>query len=531
MRFPVAIESDRTLVRWLTLTGMALAIWVITLLHGRINNDATLYLEMARRFAVGDTQGALALYNWPLFPWLMAKIHGLTGMSVQYAAHLLNVAFFGIATWSFLSLIRECGGSRTTLLSGAVLLFSAPYIVGDVLPMIMRDQGFWAFHLLSLLFFLRFYRSLGWGHALAWQSAAMAGVLFRVEGVTFLILLPLMMVFRRDLVWRQRTSVLLKAYLLPLLGIAALALVLLLMPGLDVHKSLGRLIEIQTSLQTSYHQLASGLAMKASIYGKQVLGSFMAEYAMTGLILTLLAVVVANIIGASGWLGIGLGCLVRTERQDVLLQDARQMLYWAVALNLLNLAVIILTVFLLSGRYAVPLAYIILIFAAFHLAGLYRTWHRDRASLSWRSKTAYAALAIVLGLFLLDNVIQRGTYPDHEQIAAVWIKQNVAPDARIFFDEARMRYYAGAAWEGRDTSWGSLMAEIRVNPMPYDYLVLHLKHKRPEARLALLAQMRQYQVIRQFVAKNGDKVLVLRGASSAQPDANVTSGSDLKEMK
>jgi hypothetical protein len=179
---------------------------------------------------------------------------------------------------------------------------------------------------------------------------------------------------------------------------------------------------------------------------------------------------------------------------------------------------------LLSG--VVPLAYIILIFAAFHLAGLYRTWYHDRASISWRRKTAFAALAV-----MLDNVIQRGTYPDHEQMAAAWIKQNIASDARIYFDEAHMRYYAGAAWDGRNTSWEGLMAEIRAHPRPCDYLVLHVKHKHPEAKLALLAEMRQYRPIQQFTSKNGDNVLILRWEATAQSGTSATLGSDLKGMK
>src|SRR5665647_1668734 len=123
MRLAHFLDSDKNVVRLLALIGVLLATWVIASLHGRINIDATLYLEAARRFAVGDTQGAMTLYNWPLFPWLMANIHGLTGLSVQYSAHLLIVVFFGITTWSFLSLICESGGNRTTMLSGTVLLF------------------------------------------------------------------------------------------------------------------------------------------------------------------------------------------------------------------------------------------------------------------------------------------------------------------------------------------------------------------------------------------------------------------------
>lgn len=514
MRFFKFPLTEKHLVQMLTGMGVVLAVLIIAQLNGRINNDATLYLEMAKRFAAADIHGALKLYNWPLFAWLMAKTHAITGLSVQYSAHLLNVVFFGVATWSFLTLIHECGGNRTTLAAGAILLFSAPYIVGDVLPMIMRDQGFWAFHLLSLLYFLRFYRSGTWCHALAWQATAMLAMLFRIEGVTFLLLLPFAVAFKHELTWRGRGLALVKVYALPLLGLAVIALVLLLMPSPDAGKLLGRILDIQSSLQIVYHQLSVGLLEKANIYGEKVLGSFMAEYAMLGLTLTLIAVVISNIAGATGWLGILLGCFVRPTSDSVPTADAREVLYWVVGLNLLNLVIIILTAFLLSGRYAIPLAFIILVFASFHLSGLYQIWLRDRHIFSGGKKAAYAAVVIVLAFYFVGNVIKRGEYPDYEQVAAAWIKQNLAQKANIYFDDARMRYYANAPWNGRLTDWADLKTALDSNRHPYDYLVLHIKHKHPEKR-DLLDQYPQYRELKRFSARNGDIVLVLADTPDA----------------
>ena len=81
-------------------------------------------------------------------------------MGIQTAAQLLNVLFFGISAFSFTQIIRLAGGSQLTMLAGALILFSAQYIVGDVLEMLMRDEGFWAFYLSGLVFFIRFYQHL-----------------------------------------------------------------------------------------------------------------------------------------------------------------------------------------------------------------------------------------------------------------------------------------------------------------------------------------------------------------------------------
>ena len=100
-------QSDKNLIRLLSLLGMLLAAWAAIIQHGRISIDSVLYLETARLFSIGDWHEALALYNWPLFSLLMAAAHQLTSLSIQNSAHLLATISFGITTWSSLTLISS----------------------------------------------------------------------------------------------------------------------------------------------------------------------------------------------------------------------------------------------------------------------------------------------------------------------------------------------------------------------------------------------------------------------------------------
>lgn len=482
------------------------------MLRGRINVDAVLYLEMAKRFAADNYQGALQLYNWPLFPWLMAMTHKMTGLSVQYAAHLLEASFFGITTWSFLTLAREGGGNRTTLVSAAILLFSAPYLVGDVLPMIMRDQGFWAFYLLSLLFFFRFYEKQKFTDALIWQIAAILAVLFRVEAVSFIILLPLCLLFRSDISVKSRLVLLFQSYSLSLAGVAATTIALAFLSTINLEQVLGRLTEVHTALLAAYHQLTSGLSSKAQVYGEAVLGKYIAEYAIYGLVLTLLVVIAGKIIGASSWLAVALASLAPATENQLPNVRLRTVLYWAAGINILNLIVILLTTFLLTGRYVAGLSFIILFFAAFKLAAMSGKWTKAQfMSLAVREKFICIVIVAFISYWLMANLMQRDRSNNYEQVAVSWVKQHVSPDASVFYDDARLRYYADAPWDGRETDWGRLLTALQNQVKPYDYLVLHIKRKQAEEKLALLSEMKQYHQIQEFKSGNGDRIWILAG--------------------
>jgi hypothetical protein len=496
------------LIAVLAIIGVLLGLWLAMLEHGRINGDADLYLEMASRFARGDVPGALSLYKWPLLPWLMAQVNQLTGLDVENAGRLLGAVFFGIATWGFLTLIREAGGSRNVILAGALLLFSSPYIVGAVLPMIMRDQGFWAFYLLALLFFLRFYRSLGLVDAMLWQVCAALATLFRVEAVSFMILMPLLLLSRHDLAWRKRVLGLGMAYLLPLMVVALGILGGLLLPAAELQTKLGRLTEVQSSLQSVYHQVSGGLASKARVYGDQVLGKYMDNYAMLGLCLTLLSVIAGKIIGASGWLGIALAATGRRCQAPALNADARAVMLWAAAINLINLAVILLTAYLLSARYAVGMAFIVLIFAAFNLGGLYDRWKGNAAHHS-----RWLALGLLISALLMAYHLARSLAPydanyNYEQRAVAWVKQHAPRDARIYYDGARLRYYARAPWNDRADEWENNLPVLQASPARFDYLLLKVKGKNPK-QLALLEQLAQYRKVQEFRRDNSNAIVVM----------------------
>ncbi|HSG93050.1 MAG TPA: hypothetical protein VK999_05000, partial [Methylotenera sp.] len=198
----------------IVLLAMLIAAQMQYIQHGWINPDSLLYFESARLFAAAQWKEALQIWNWPLYPLCIAAVHKITNLGIQNSAQVLNVVFFGLTAFSFIEIIRLAGGRQLTMAAGALILFSSQYIVGDVLEMLMRDEGFWAFYLSGLVFFIRFYQQLRFRDALLWQLCAITATLFRIEAITYLVLLPSLFLFSFNFSLKERIRYLLLSHAL-----------------------------------------------------------------------------------------------------------------------------------------------------------------------------------------------------------------------------------------------------------------------------------------------------------------------------
>ena len=501
------LHNSRALLWLITLMAGLFACWAIFLENGRINDDGVLYIEAARLFAAGEWKQGLNLYAWPLYPFLISVTHQLTGLSLQYAAQLLSGLFFMLATYAFTLLLVEAGGNRRTVIAGVLLLFSCSYIVRNILPMVMRDQGFWAFYLCSLLFLLRFYRKDRLPDALAWQICAIVAMLFRIEGVTYVALLPLALLTQSETVWAERIKRLVKAYSLILLAAIAVMAVLLAVPSLKF-SDLGRLYDSITVVQGAYAQITHGLIDKAHVIGESVLGEFLSDYGMQGLILTLIAVIIGKIATASGWLALILTAISNKISAAKPASDAKRLFIWAAGLGLLNLCVILLCNFILPSRIAIPIAWIILAFASFSLASLYDKWQLNRSMRS-NSNKLFWLVAIILAIQLVLNLLPQPAGYNDEQEAVAWIKKNTAVGSTVFYDNARLRYYAGQPFVDRGIpDWDRVTGAIADGSInQYDYLVLHMSNKKPE-REKYLEQILPHKLAASIKSSKNKRILI-----------------------
>jgi hypothetical protein len=503
----------------LTLLGLIISCQVIYIQHGWINDDSVLYFEMARLFSVGEWKHGIELFDWPFYPALISIASKLSHLSIQSSAQLLDVIFFSVTTYSFINLIRLAGGNKASIISGTFLLLSSSYIVGDVLPMLLRDQGFWAMYLTSLVYFIRFYRAQKLSDALLWQVCAILAVLFRIEAITFLVCLPLILFKAYDLSLKQKITHYLKLNLIPICLLGLILSILFFSP--TVHLSdFGRLEEVASIFPRMMTEITAKFSAKATIMGNQVLGDYFSDYGMLGVIVSLASILLIKILGLISWPVIGvfaLSCSNSNAGQstNILQKDKKDIhliLYWILTLTLLNATVIIASVFVLSSRYIIASGFIVLIFAAFHLSSLFEEIAKASNKIFLKKIILLLLLAFIT-YSGVKNLLPKQAGYTFEQDAIAYIKKQSVSNSKVFYVTPRSRYFAGAPYAGRGYDyWDYTKEAIEDRSIyQYSYLVINLDidDEFPERKKILDEKLSQYSVVKEFYGyRNKKKIMI-----------------------
>ncbi len=482
-------------------TSILLAAWMQYIQHGWITRDSLLYLEQARLFALGDWQGVKQVFSWPLYGVCIGIVHKLTSFSIHGSAQILNMLFFGIATASFLQIIKLAGGSNRTLVSGALLLFSAQYIVGDVLEMLMRDEGFWAFYLTSLVFFIRYDQQQKLRDAVLWQICIIVATLFRIEAILYLLFLPLFFMFGQLGSITSRFKKMFNAYSISTLVAIFIGITLVTQPQISMAQ-FGRLQEVFTI--NLYQELSQKLLFQADIMSTQVLGDSLEEFAIPGLLLTFLYAMGAKIITATGLIGTGLAAFYFKYSPTSMQPAIRKVLLAIGIIAFITMALIITKVFVLSSRYVVALAWILLIFAAFYLAEL---------SSNNRKKHRYVfiALCLLLCLGFIKNILPKQAGYNYRQEAVAWVKSHNDDGKPVFYDETRMIYYSNQAFTGTSgNTWQITSSAIKNKSIHNNkFLVISYSKKHSERFKYINENLPEFIEIKRFSNRKRKKHIVI----------------------
>lgn len=459
--------EEKHLPLWAGISAAIIAAWIVLQSHGVINNDGILYIEAAKQFANREWARGFALYNWPLYPLLIATVSYLTPLEFQASAHATSILFFAMTGAGIALLAKEFGGDRRAMLAAILLLLCSPYVVRSLLPMVIRDHGFLAFHIWSLVFFLRFNRIPSWTNAGIWGVAATIATLFRIEGIIYLAFLPLVMLMTTTHPMKTRLQLLLKAQTVSILIGVLIGGLLLFHPAIGM-QSMGRLADPINMGKSAFSQLSQGLADKADIYGTSVLGPFLENFALTGLTLTLALILLIKAAASAGWLQLAFAAYSRTVPKQAFVFK------WLMLLGLINGAIILLSAFVLSTRYLLPIATLILIMGAFGLAALFQS--------TYKNKWALSGIVVALLLQTASTLWPFNHKNRYELEAAAWVKSHISSEMRVYFDRGRLRYYAtGDSSNRKEEPWEEVQRLLNSDALKqYDFVLLHVSQRHSE---------------------------------------------------
>lgn len=425
--------------QWLRLYGLlafVIACKIMWNQHGWVNNDSLLYFEQARLLAAGELPQATALFSWIFYPALLALIHRLTTLDIHTAAVCLNVLCFVLFVAGFQQLLLEAGAKLRTLHWGMWLLFSTQYIVGDVLGMLLRDEGFWAAFTWALVYWLRGLKSGRWQAMLAFQGSMLIAILFRIEASGYLLALPLCALLMPGLSWRQRNQRWLRANVLTLLGVTVIAAAWL--TGALQVEHLGRLQEVVTQVTRLFTERIDFINQKADIISRQVLGEDLDQYGVFSLWASLILIAAFKTLKVAGLPVLLALFWPRASWWHKLPEPVRHLAVATLTVSVIISLVILFNVFVLSSRYVIASGIVMLFLAAFAMSDWQQRWPKVVTTL-------YATLLLSLLTYSLWDKQEI----DLDREAVNYIARHNTQQQPVFYDTENARFYAHLPYQGR----------------------------------------------------------------------------------
>lgn len=458
-RYIATLRTQQSVALLVTLS--ALVAWRITYLqHGWVNDDSLLYFEVARLLADSQWQAAYKLFPWLLYPGLLTLGHLASGLDIHTTAQVINVILFTQFSWGFALLILQAGGTIRTMWWGGLLLLSTQYIVGDILGMLLRDEGFWACLTWALLFMLRYMQRGKVIDAYSFQMAIMAAMLFRLEAIVYFIL-PLSILANHGLPFRQRLYKTIHSISIPLL--AGLLISGAIFVGMIEITHLGRLQEIIYLVKQGFIERLQFIQNKADLIGKQVLGHHLANYGNFAMWSLLILITLNKTLKVAGW-PVLLGLIVGKKAWCHMHHQARQLFTLQLIVGFMISMLIMTNAFVLSSRYVIASGIVMLVIAAFCAEYLYK-----KATI-WAKR----GLLLLLTGMLFANLYDFGKI-DLDRRAVDYLQTINTHAQPVLYDTENARFYVHQPFLGRIPSSELVESLIENGKISeYDYLMISI---------------------------------------------------------
>lgn len=480
------------------------------------NVDGILYLQTASAFLQNGVHAAIAVYPWPFYSILVAITSLLTSFSLENSAFLLNLVLTTTIVISFIALVKECGGDRRTQVFAAIVILLFPYLNHDR-DNILRDFGYYAFGLVSILYFIRYFKCPNWRNAIFWGTSIVIATAFRVEGIILCALAPLALFFQTQFRFTQRFIALIKIYLLPL--IAAL-LYLFLKPH-------------QTTIESTH------LAGMNYFYNLFQNNSFLIPNLFSNKVNTLTNSLFANNLNDydaipaflySGMVGMffhyvvstmGIGYLLlayHALRYRLIPTNKAVVLAWSAyfSLSILTLCFFLIFEFFLTDRYILLSGLLFILAVPFSLNAIYNNWREKKACFTGKP-WVFPLVAVFLLGNLISSVGHFGTSKTYIRNAGDWLQQNATNSSQVFSNDPQLAYYSHHAditnYQALSANSDPVFNLKKINIKNYAYIAIVFDRTQTSEQPQVTALMQTSPIVT-FHNKKGDSAWIFQSKKS-----------------
>ncbi len=470
-----------------------------------INPDAICYLEsaalMKQDFYAGVQLCGQA--KWPFYSMCVAGFSTLFRMSEVASAYVIDALFSLITVMGFLKITALLSNKKRILMWAAVVIL-LHHDFNAVKTYIVRDHGFWAFYVSSIVCLLYYAKTRQIGYALAWNVCLLLATLFRIEGGVYLLLVPLCVWCQTNDSFSQRAKSFFSLYVVT--GIVAVTFFTWkLMHPSHISVLSGRLPEL-------VDQLSQGLLLakqKMHVTVSQletVLGVYGAYNATLLLFVSVTLCYFSNIVSSLSLIYVVL-LVYAWYRQSLTASAKYRVVLWSYLIVGMAVTIVFFGENLfLTNRYLMAISLVAMCWIPFALESL----------MERRSKRLFVMALFLIGLTSIGGIVDCGYSKKYIDSAGAWVADHVPASSALYIKDIEVMYYSHRFGSGIFKAVEETPSALSVTKdqwKQYQYIVLHIDKKSRIENESVL-QAIGLQPIQVFQNKRGDEVLIYdrRGA-------------------
>jgi hypothetical protein len=414
---------------------------LVILQNPLLNNDAYLYLRAAEVFNASGALAVLETYGWFNYSFLIALFDQVLPGGPIAAAHMLNTACYALLTWSFIRLSRELRAAPRVQLFAALCILAFP-LTNEMRYFLIRDTGFWAFALLSLVLLLRFRSGGQLRMAVGWCLALCVAIAFRLEGLLLMMLAPLSLLLPDGVLALPERARRFTHLLGVLVAVLAGVLVLTLAAGVSLIELIAfayrwylpQLADLFTHLTTS----ATGV--NATLFTAE--GAAGSDNVALGVIVVLFGDALTLLLNVVNALSVPVVVLMLATRWRLgavtLPQGGYRVLQAYIGSSMLALVLFVLIMHFMTQRYATLVSLLLLSLVPLMLDDLYA-----RAQQAGTLRRFHAVLGFFCFYYLVDSLLSFGYSHRHIEEGIAWSRDQLPANAVMRTNNFAIAYHSG----------------------------------------------------------------------------------------
>lgn len=390
-----------------------------------IGKDGALYVTAAQSISNEGLAVAFSQFDWPWYSILIALTHNLTSIDHQTVAYIYTVLFMAGTCALLVSSVHS--KSPASVWWAVLLVLSVP-VFNSFRADIIRETGFWFFIVLAVWLVTRD-NHIGFLKGLGIQACIVFAAMFRLEALFIAPAIFLYLIVNKNSnIIKDKVLNIFKAFYLFFILFTVGVLVffsteLLSQQRIDFYLMLINPVAIYQSFLLTSDQFAQVALAKWSHSDATVIVFFGFLAALTVRIMSYAGVAALVVLSPSGRKGLLEGI------------SKYKLNFIAIVLYFCVLLVFFFQVKFINSRYSSML--LILSIPVLSIAVCSAINNRPLI------KKIFITLSLIV---LVANVVSTSTKKTHYLEMAQWISENISVDSQVYYDDARVSYYAGRGY-------------------------------------------------------------------------------------